>query len=335
MRKFAQLSNDDRSVVFRNTAKQMSMHPSIVEKDFWVCYMLDYLFNHSEFRDAFVFKGGTSLSKSYHVIERFSEDIDLIIDWRRITLEESDPWDARSKTQQDKYNKMINARAADFYRTHLIETINTDLSEVLGDGTWVEIDEKDDMIINFKYPRAFDTGYITPYVKLEIGPLAEWMPSHETSVISFAAEKYPQVFKQTTTKVLTIDVERTFWEKITILHKIANFPDDKILPRRYARHLYDVYCLGNSYVKGSAFERKDLLERDVIFKQKFYYAKSAQYETATLKTIQLIPKKEVMQALAEDYIAMTNMFYGDIPKFNVIIRYLENLEKEIHSLHDR
>ena len=81
MRNVALLSKEDREVLFSRTAEKMKMHPSIVEKDFWVCFMLDHLFHDCIYKDAFVFKGGTSLSKSYHVIERFSEDIDLI--WER------------------------------------------------------------------------------------------------------------------------------------------------------------------------------------------------------------------------------------------------------------
>ena len=176
------------------------------------------------------------------------------------------------------------------------------------------------------------TEYIVPHVRLEIGPLAEWMPSHITRITPFAAEQYGHLFIQKETEVLTIDVERTFWEKITILHKTANFPDGKPLPYRYARHLYDVYCLGNSDVKMSAFARKELLEKDVAFKQKFYYAKSAHYETATLDKISLIPRYEVMQPLKNDYAAMTNMFYGQALEFEELIKFLSQLEKEIHNL---
>ena len=174
--------------------------------------------------------------------------------------------------------------------------------------------------------------HCVPVVRLEIGPLAEWLPSHKTVIEPFVAEQYPDVFEHKSTEVLTIDAERTFWEKITILHKMANFPEGKILPRRYARHLYDVYCLGNSEIKKSAFDRKELLEKDVAFKQKFYYARSAHYETATLKTISLIPSEEIMQSLKNDYAAMANMFYGSTPDFEIILMYLEELEKEIHAL---
>ena len=158
------------------------------------------------------------------------------------------------------------------------------------------------------------------------------MPSHDTKVTPFAAEKYPAIFMQKETSVLTIDVERTFWEKVTILHKIAHFPEGKVLPSRYARHLYDVYNLGNSWVKESAFERKELLEKDVAFKQKFYYAKGAHYETATLGSIILLPGESIHKALAEDYQAMRNMIYGDIPDFEDILAFLEKLQAEIHEL---
>lgn len=332
MKKVAKLSNEERQELFQATAQKMGIRPDVIEKDFWVCFMLDHLFHDCEYKNAFVFKGGTSLSKSYHVIKRFSEDIDLILDWRKIIKDESNPWDERSKTKQDIYNKQINNAAAQFYMDSLVPTLNAELSKKLGKGNWIEIDADDVMVLNFIYPQTFETEYIIPHVRLEIGPLAEWIPSHNTRIVPFAAEYYEWLFEQKSTEIMTIDAERTFWEKITILHKIANFPDGKTLPHRYARHLYDVYCLGNSDIKQSAFVRKELLEKDVTFKQKFYYAKSAHYETATLKTIKLLPAQEILQPLKEDYAAMSNMFYGDTPNFEEILMYLTELEKEIHSL---
>lgn len=210
--------------------------------------------------------------------------------------------------------------------------MNVEMKEKLGEGEWISVDTEDEMVVNFYYPQIFEAEYLRSCVRLEIGPLAEWMPSHETTVTPFATEKYPDVFSQKETSVLTVDVERTFWEKLTILHKIANFPEGKTLPARYARHLYDVYNLGNSWVKESAFKRKELLEKDVAFKQKFYYAKGAHYETATLSSIELLPRKTVLNALQEDYQAMKNMIYGNIPEFKDILVFLEKLQKEIHGL---
>ena len=196
MKEVAKLPIKDRTELFQATAIKMGMQPDVVEKDFGVCFMLDHLFHDCQYKRALVFKGGTSLSKSYHVIERFSEDIDLILDWRKIIGEEENPWSERSKTKQDLFNKQVNAEAARFYENELVPRLNK--------------------------------AYLRSCVRLEIGPLAEWMPSHETSVSPFAAEKYPDIFTQKETRVLTIDVERTFWEKLTILHKIANFPDGKV-----------------------------------------------------------------------------------------------------------
>ena len=294
MKEVAKLQIKDRMELFQATAISMGMQPNVIEKDFWVCFMLNHLFHDCKYKNAFVFKGGTSLSKSYHVIERFSEDIDLILDWRKIMNDEVNPWEERSKTKQDLFNKQINSEAAKFYKEELIPQLNSEMKEKLGDG--------------------------------------EWMPSHETIVTPFAAEKYPDIFSQKDTSVLTIDVERTFWEKLTILHKIANFPEGKPLPARHARHLYDVYNMGNSWVKERAFKRKELLEKDVVFKQKFYYVKGAHYETATLSSIELLPKEAVLNALKEDYQAMRNMIYGNIPEFEEILEFLEKLQEEVHGL---
>jgi len=332
MNRFLKLSGEEKREVFQAVSLSMGFRPDIVEKDFWVCFMLHHLFHDCKYKDAFVFKGGTSLSKAYHVIERFSEDIDIILDWRKIVSTEEDPWNDRSKTKQDQYNKLVNARAAVFYASDLVPCLNSELEDILGSGQWVAVDENDEMVINFYYPQLFEVEYLRDKVRLEIGPLAEWLPSHVTDIQSFVSEKYPQLFDRKVTEILTIDVERTFWEKLTILHKMANFPVNKNLPPRYARHLYDVYCMMNSPVKEQAFARKELLEKDVIFKQKFYYAKSAHYETATLKEISLIPADHIMDAVKQDYAAMKNMIYGDYPGFETIIEQLKELEMEVHNL---
>ena len=209
---------------------------------------------------------------------------------------------------------------------------NSEIQKKLGEGEWITVDTEDEMVVNFYYPQIFEAVYLRSCIRLEIGPLAEWMPSHETKITPFAAEKYPNIFSQKETSVLTIDVERTFWEKLTILHKIANFPEERTLPARYARHLYDVYNMGNSWVKESAFKRKELLEKDIAFKQKFYYTKNAHYESATLNRIELLPKEKVLDALREDYQAMRNMIYGNVPEFEEILEFLEKLQEGIHGL---
>ena len=334
MKKIALAGERERKDLFEATAAKIKIRSDAVEKDFWICYAIDHLFNESSFKDLFVFKGGTSLSKAYRAIERFSEDIDLILDWRKVIGEDVDPTIARSRTKQDQFNKKINSQAALFYRETFVPILEQELKKKLGKSQTVSIDSNDPMVVNFYYPQLFDVDYIRPVVRLEIGPLAEWTPSHIAQITPFVAEQYPELFECKATKALTIDIERTFWEKITILHKIANFPDNKALPARYARHLYDVYCMGNSSIKERAFSRKELLERDVAFKLKFYYAKSARYESASLENVSLMPNPCILDSLRADYKSMENMIYGRTPSFEQILDFLSVLEREIHELVD-
>ena len=105
MNNIARINSNDRKALFQNTAAKMGLTEAIVEKDYWVCFMLDYLFHRCKWKNSIAFKGGTSLSKAYGLIERFSEDIDLILDWRVLGYEKDEPWENRSNTKQDLFNK--------------------------------------------------------------------------------------------------------------------------------------------------------------------------------------------------------------------------------------
>lgn len=332
---FAKTSDTEREILFGNAAIKAGINNSaIVEKDFWVCFVLDYLFNRSPWTNSFIFKGGTSLSKAYQVIERFSEDIDLILDWRLLGYSEEEPWNERSRNQQDKFNKRVIQKTSKFLTDIFALQMEKDIKELTGQSIGVEMDpnDKDQCTVNFYYPQVFDTGYLRQGIRLEIGPLAEWIPSHDTAITSTVAEAFPDSFKQKYTVVKTVDVERTFWEKITILHKTASSYSQKGIPLRYARHYYDVYKMSENDVKEKAFARKELLEQDVKFKQKFYYSKSASYETAHIGTIRLIPDDEAINELRDDYERMKDMIYGNKPSFDQIIDTLAILEVEINNL---
>ena len=232
----AKSSDTDREVLFGNAADRAGIiNPAIVEKDFWVCLTLDYLFHRSPWPQSFIFKGGTSLSKAYHVIERFSEDIDLIMDWRLLGYGIHEPWAERSKTQQDKFNKKAVADASEFLTSTFAPQMEKDMSSLIGRSVSVTMDpdDKEQCTVNFFYPHVFNTNYLRQEIRLEIGPLAEWVPSHPVKIYSTAAEQFPSAFQQSDTIVPTVDVERTFWEKVTILHKTAASYEQKGLPARY------------------------------------------------------------------------------------------------------
>lgn len=160
MYKIARLSNKELEELFRNTAKKMKMPPAIIEKDFWVCYMLEYLFHRCKWSDSFAFKGGTSLSKAYNLIERFSEDIDLILDWRLIGYGLEEPWLNRSNTQQDLFNEKANNQAAIFLEEEFLPVLIHDLNKELGKDVRLYINPKDKQTIDFVYPQIFSNPSI-------------------------------------------------------------------------------------------------------------------------------------------------------------------------------
>ncbi|MEG1847647.1 MAG: nucleotidyl transferase AbiEii/AbiGii toxin family protein [Lachnospiraceae bacterium] len=332
MYRIVKYSEDERRILFRNTSQKMNIHEAIIEKDFWVCLTLDYLFHKCEYSKVFTFKGGTSLSKCYGLIHRFSEDIDLILDWRTLGYKVNEPWEERSNTKQEAFNKEENCRAEDFLRDKLLPILKKDLSDIMGEEALLYIDEVDPQTICFSYPHIFQTESILQVIRLEIGALAAWTPAKEVSIESYAAACYPRVFEQKETIVLTAAAARTFWEKVTILHHEANRPENLLMPERYSRHYYDLYCIAHSENKKPAFEDIDLLRRVVEFKMKFYPRKWAQYEKAVPGTMKLVPPDYRLDAIKKDYENMSEMIFGEYPSFDELMLYLSELESEINQL---
>lgn len=332
MYNFVKQSDDQLRIIFRNTAQKMGLHESIIEKDFWVCLTLDYLFHQCKWKDAFIFKGGTSLSKCYGLIRRFSEDIDLILDWRVLDYGINEPWEERSNTKQDAFNKEANQRAEVFLAEVLMPTLKDDLSEVIGKPADLYILPEDPQTICFRYPRIFETSSILQVIRLEIGALAAWTPAREKKISAYVAECYPKVFAQSDSQILTAASERTFWEKATILHHEANRPEHLPMPDRYSRHYYDLYCIAHSESKDDAYSKLDLLKRVVEFKMKFYPRKWARYEEAVPGTLKLVPPAYRMDALRQDYVSMQSMMFGESPDFDELMDYIKELEAEINSL---
>lgn len=331
MRRIAKINEDDRKALFHNTAAKMGMTDAIIEKDFWVCYMLDYLFHRCAWKDNFAFKGGTSLSKAYGLIQRFSEDIDLILDWRVLGYGYNEPWEDRSNTKQDIFNKEANCRAEMFLRDTFLPTIISDLTSELGEKIKCFIDDDDHQTIKIEYPNSFSDPSILQEIRLEIGALAAWTPAKKAVITSYAAKQYAKVFEQPSTEVLTVLPERTFWEKVTILHREAFRPQDRTFPARYSRHYYDLYKMMQTQVKDNAIVNRDLLSRVVKFKDKFYRCPWARYDLAKCGTMKLLPPDYNLDKLRADYGHMQNMLFGDKPDFDEIMQGISDLEKKINN----
>jgi len=324
MDKVASLSIEKRGDLFTQTAANRGMTPAVVEKDFWVSWVLKRLHQHDELARLLMFKGGTSLSKVYQLIDRFSEDIDLILDWR--ALNDEDPMAQRTRTQQQKFNEAINKQARIFIADHLFALV----TDVLDGICQCEIEE-DPYVINIQYPGSFSDDYLRPEVRLEIGPLAAWSPFEEKEISCYAAEEFPAVFDNTKCTVNVVRAERTFWDKATILHHEAHRPDGSVQPSRYSRHYYDLAKLANAGVRKSALADTDLLANVVKFKQRFYPRGWARYDLARPGSFRLIPEGEVLATVKTDYKAMQNMIFGDVPTMESIMETLKSLQDEINK----
>jgi hypothetical protein len=181
------------------------------------------------------------------------------------------------------------------------------------------------------YPAAFPDSYLRPEVRLEIGPLAAWVPSEVRRVSSYAAQQFPKLFAQGDFPVPVIRAERTFWEKATILHHEAHRPAGSPQPARYSRHYYDLARMAASPVRAVALADLALLADVVAFKQRFYPRSWARYDLAAPGSLRLVPEGAVLAAVESDYGAMGQMIFGKIPSFAEIVSTLAELERDINS----
>jgi len=327
MDRIALMSDEKRNELFALTAERRGMRSgAIVEKAFWVTWVLGRLFASPLLGTRILFKGGTSLSKVFGLIERFSEDIDLILDWNEVVTE--NPNSERSKTKQDQFNKAVPALSRKYIEAVFLPEVER-LMEGICSAT---VEEGAPDVINIRYPSGFGDAYLRPEIRLEIGPLAQWLPNARYQVTSYAAEAFPELFAEPSCEVQVIKAERTFWEKATILHQEAHRPEGSPFPARYSRHYYDLSMMAEEQdVRRSALDAPDLLESVVAFKMKFYPRGWARYDLARAGTLRLLPPERNMDALRDDYAAMREMVFGRYPDFDSVTSTLKDLQVEING----
>jgi hypothetical protein len=266
---FLELPAGERKVYIDEAAARRGLAPVIVEKDFWVCWLLSILFQ-SSFRDAIVFKGGTSLSKVFGVITRFSEDIDLSLAPAFLGLDEPEATAALSKGQAGKWMERAEAKCTTAIRDVLAPEIAAALEGQLGEGQspWLtfEVDaHSHSPVLLFHYPTTQPPAldYLKRSVKLEFGSLTEQRPTGAYAVRPWIADVLPEAFADWQCDVVALDLHRSFWEKATILHAEHHRPLDKVTPDRFARHYADTAALALHADASGAIAQSDLCQRVV------------------------------------------------------------------------
>jgi len=332
----ARMQANARAELFAETADRKGLADSIVEKDFWVCWVLKQLFSIDALSGRLLFKGGTSLSKIFHAINRFSEDIDLAVDYVALGFTgERDP--RREDISKTKRNAILAGMMVECQRYiggEFLEALNTRCREILGtDEAWsLEVSKQDPNVVQFRYPTASAKGldYLNPQVVLELGTHAEFVPHDNFTIRSFAAEEFPNVVADGDVAVVALLAKRTFWEKATILHAEYHRPPEKPLPDRYSRHYYDVAMMAQGQIRTEALSDLDLLAQVVRHKETFYPSGWAHYDLARPGSLRLVPREERLAALERDYRNMGVMIFGEPPPFGEITEVLAALEQEIN-----
>ena len=345
MDKVALLPAEDRAALFGETGAARGVADTIIEKDFWVCWTLKRVFGLQRGETAsLVFKGGTSLSKAFGAIRRFSEDIDLSFD--RADLGYTGDRDPEHEgLSKKKTGQLIDALVGDV-ETHIRErflpalrdAIVAQLGEPANRAWTLEIDEGDPQTVNFHYPTALSAvgyesmAYITPRVKLELGARGDPWPIEEKVIRPYAAEDHPDFFEEADTIVTVLSARRTFWEKATALHAEAHRPSSSATPAYFSRHYYDLAMLLDTEEGKAAAVDFELLAEVAKHKAVFFRSGWASYDTAKPGSLRLLPDPARIKDLRADYRAMAPMMFDDTPPaFDIILAKLETLETAING----
>jgi len=330
-----------RRRLFEETGSRMNLDPLIVEKDFWVCWTLNHLFNLPDLRKQLVFRGGTSLSKVYGVIHRFSEDIDLTMNKVFLGFEgDNDLASKKSNKQRDRLIDQMIASCSQFVGSDLRRKLDKLCAYYLKESKeqWeILIDEQDRerQTLLLHYPGAVELvsgSYVDPSVKLEFGCRSDPWPTMRAVIKPYAAEYFPDVFNDNQEcEVIALKAERTFWEKATILHQEANRSKDRPFPLRFSRHYYDLAMLAQSRFRDNALQDYDLLDAVAQHKKLFFRCAWAKYEEARPGTLRLIPPDFRLPELKKDYDKMQIMIFDKSPSFKEIMDILLELELTINN----
>jgi hypothetical protein len=339
MQGFLQLVPADQKLTIEQTAARIGWAASSVEKDFWVCWTLQQLFAMPGLAPHLTFKGGTSLSKAWNLIDRFSEDIDLTINREALGFGgDESPDQAPSRKQTNKRLKELKAACKEHIHAVVIPQLTLTMQEALGRQPWkLQLDQSDPDLqtLLFEYPTHFQPlqeRYVSAVVKIEFGARSDPWPAHPAVIIPMIATEFPQAFAAPECTVQALAPERTFWEKAMLLHEETYRPADKARSARMARHYYDLYRLIEQGIADKAAADLSLFEKVAEHRQIFFAQSWVDYTTLRPGTLRLLPLPEQEAGWRQDYVAMQNeMFSNAPPAFDTLLAAIRLFEQAFNQ----
>lgn len=339
MKEFIELPVERRRLVCTQAGAQLNLFEIAVEKDFWVCWTLRKLFELPAWGEHLTFKGGTSLSKCWNLIERFSEDIDIVIDRGVLGFGGGNtPETAPSKKQTTKRLKALKEVCQQTIRDRiqpaLIEAIS---SELPGDLEWAlepDVDDPDGQTLLLIYPTAFpeQAAYLRRAVKIEMGARSDTDPAESIDIRPYISDAFPDLLAQPGARVRSVMPRRTFWEKAMLLHEETFRPEAKRRGEAMARHYYDLYQLILAGIGNESAGDLDLFDRVAAHRQVFFRHTWVDYSTLNPRQLRLLPAEADRPDWQADYEGMRQeMFYGDVPTFDEILVVVGEFQARLNA----
>lgn len=330
----------DRADLFLTAAQRLGAPLINIEKDFWVCWTLNTLYHRfPKGGPRLLFKGGTSLSKAYGLINRFSEDIDVTV-FRDDLGHPASP--AELAALSNKKRKAAFDAIAEDCRVYIATNMLASVSELLLEDTKgqgrVEVDETDPsgQTLLVWYPRvdASDTGYVQAAIKIESGAKSALDPNKPRTITPYIAEDVVKL-DLAVPSVTTIDAERTFWDKVIIAHGLRNWFDRrgelKQDGQRISRHYYDLHCMLLTDIGSNAIAGLALGSECIEHANTFFNRPDFNLGTAAPGSFALVPHGDMVDRLARDYENTKAMIFGDAPEFDALMSSISRLEKALNS----
>lgn len=320
------ITDSRKRIIFTQTANNLGLPPDAIEKDWWVTLALQAIFE-LPIGKYLVFKGGTSLSKAWNLIERFSEDIDLAIDRSFWGFEGE-----LSKNQIDKLRKKscqyVSTQLKDDLHDKLIGLGLTTKDFSLKERAIINTDT-DPQILELNYVSLFEQNtYLPQRVLIEVGARSLKEPAENRFLQSLIGQNFKESsFADNPFEVLCVNPQRTFIEKVLLLHEVFLKETDKINLNRMSRHLYDIHQIMDTDFGLNAVKNSVLFQIIVAHRQKYTPVRGIDYAFHTPQTINIVPPKQSLNAWKQDYqIMKSNMIYGDAPSFEFLLKRMEELK---------